>query len=184
MTVDLPTPPLPDETPMTRVLASGRGRAASALLGRARARRGRARRRSRGFGVDTEHAGAQALAQPAALLVAHHDEVQLDLFDAGHREGDAVDLLGQSVGARPGRDRQRDFEEGPSPLRSHRAHEAELTERQVELGIDDRAQRGLELGLVNCCHALPRLGWDLGPGAARARGTKPASPQLEGLVPR
>ena len=92
-----------------------------------------------GVRVDAQHAGAQALAQPGALGVAHHDEVKLHFFDARHSEGDAVDFVGQGVGARPGGDRQRDLEQGPTPLRSHRAHEAELAQSEVELRIDDRA---------------------------------------------
>ena len=87
----------------------------------------------------------QVPAQSRPLVVAHHDEVELDLLDARHGEGDPVDLLGQLVGARPGGDRQGHFEQDAAPPGRTARTRPELAQRQAELGLDDGAQRGLEL---------------------------------------
>ena len=83
--------------------------------------------------------------QRGALLVGHHHELELDLLDARHDQRGPVDRLGQLVGAGPGRHGQGHLDEHPAPARAHRPQQAEVAERQAELGVLDRAQRSLEL---------------------------------------
>ena len=121
----------------------------AAAAARDRARRGRAHaspRRAVAVAVAVaEHAGAQAVAQPGPLLVAHHDELELHLLDPGHGEGGPVDLLGQLVGAGPGRHGQGHLNEHPATAGPHGAEQAEVTEREAELRVLDRVQRSLDL---------------------------------------
>ena len=63
----------------------------------------------------TEHGGAQRDAERGPLVVGHDGQIELDLIDAGHGPGHPVDLVGQFVGGRPGRHRQRDLDAGPVP---------------------------------------------------------------------
>ena len=107
---------------------------------------------------DAEHACPQALAERQALVVAHDHELEVDRLDSGHSRRSPVDFVGQLLEAGPGGHRQRHFYGGPASARPHRAEEAELPERQVQLGLHDGVQRRLELRLV-CCHAFPRLRW-------------------------
>ena len=116
-----------------------------------RARRGRrdrcrARcRRPRREGTVAQHPGTQALAEPGPLAVGHHHEFELDLLDPRHGAGGPVDVLRQVVGAGPRGHRQGHLDQNPAAAGAHGPDEAELTERQPQLGLSDRAQRSLEL---------------------------------------
>ena len=87
----------------------------------------------------------QALPEPGPLLVGHHHEVELDLLDTGDRAGGAVDLLGQGIGARPGRHGQGNVDVDAAPAQAHRTHQAEGAQRQADLRLPDRAQCSFEL---------------------------------------
>ena len=92
-----------------------------------------------------EHAGAQAVPQHGPRFVVHHHEVELDLLDARDAHQAPVDPLGQLVGAGPRRHGQGHLDEHPAPARPHRTDQAEIAERQAQLGVLDRAERSLEL---------------------------------------
>jgi hypothetical protein len=95
--------------------------------------------------VDAEHVAPQRDAQRGALVVAHHRQIELDLFDPGNRPGHPVHLVGQLVSAGPGRDGEGELDSGPTTARLHLAHHAYRPEREVELGIHDGTERRTEL---------------------------------------
>ena len=55
-----------------------------------------------------------------------------------------MDLVGQLVGAGPGGHRKRHLDLHAAPTRAHGPHQAEVAERQAQLGVPDRVQRRLE----------------------------------------
>ena len=172
VTVDLPTPPLPEDTPMTRVLESAARKTGRGSAGRVPVPTVAmpvpvvVRLEVLGLG-DAEHVGPQSPAQRRALLLVHDDELEPDLLHAGNGQGHPVDLVGQFVGARPGSHGEGDVDEHPPAAWAHQAHEVEIAQGPAQLGIDDRADRGLELQFDRLpCTPSSRVG--SGPGRARS----------------
>jgi hypothetical protein len=97
------------------------------------------------LGVAPEHAGPEPMAEARPFLVVHDHEVELHLLDPGHAEGGPVDVLGQLIGARPSRHGQRDLDEHPAPAGSHGPEQAQVADRETELGVLDRVQRSFQL---------------------------------------
>ena len=93
----------------------------------------------------TTHAGPQALPERGPLVVVHHDEVELDLLHAGDRPCRLVDPFCQLFHPGPCRHRYGHLYLHPPPTRPHRSHQAEVAQRQADLGVRDRAQGGLDL---------------------------------------
>ena len=89
--------------------------------------------------------GPQPVPQTGALLFGHHHEVELDLLHSGHGAGGPVDLLGELLGAGPGGHRQGHLYLDPATAGSDGSHQAELTQRQADLGLPDSAHCCLEL---------------------------------------
>ena len=85
------------------------------------------------------------MAQIGTLLLGHHHELELNLLHTGHRAGGPVDPLGELLGAGPGGHRQGHLYLHPATARPDGSDQAELTERQADLGIADRADCGLQL---------------------------------------
>jgi hypothetical protein len=102
-----------------------------------------------GFGLVSvrhpEHVPAQRDAQRGALVVAHHGQVELDLLDPGHRPRHPVHLVGQLVGARPGRHGQGQLNPHPAPPGRHLTQHAGGAERHPELRFDDGTKGRREL---------------------------------------
>ncbi len=119
MTEDLPTPPLPLAIAYTLVSEPGwaNGISRSCL------------------------AAAQPALQLAALLLAHHVEVDLDPADAGQLADGAGDVAGDGVAQRAARHRQPDVDpDGPVGRDLHVLDHAQLGDRAVDLGVVDAGQ--------------------------------------------
>jgi hypothetical protein len=89
--------------------------------------------------------GPQPMAQIGTLLLGHDHEIELNLLDANDRAGSPVDPLGQLLGAGPGGHGQGHLYLHTAAARPYRSDQAELTERQADFGIADRADCGLQL---------------------------------------
>ena len=156
VTVDLPTPPLPDDTPMTRVLDVGSEEGRHGCGGRVPVPAVVVpvavvvRRRRLGA---ADHAGPQPVPQLGPLLVVHHDELELDLLHAGAPTA-AARWISSASSSVPGQAAtgQGHLDLHPAAARPHGSHQAELAERQADLGIPDRARlrpRAV-IGLLPC----------------------------------
>ena len=147
VTVDLPTPPLPDDTPMTRVLESGPRNAGIGAAGAcpwpawscpwpsssvsgstppampARSRCRSPARSSSDITTNSRSTSSTPATEAAALM----------------------DRLGELLGAGPGGHREGDLNLHPAAARPHGAHQTEVAQRQADLRIPDRAHCSLEL---------------------------------------
>ena len=125
VTLDLPTPPLPDATAYTRVSEPGLGE------------------RDDRF----PRVAAQLLAQLGALLVVHHVEGDLDGTGAGHVGDGTADALGDLGLLRAGRGGQihLDVHAGVGVDGDVLDH-AEFGDRPPQLGVDHLGQRGADRG--------------------------------------
>ena len=145
VTLDLPTPPLPDEMSSGRVLDPGCGERDRPTLGV-----------TVGLGLAGGGAGRAVQLDPQvlALLVGHHREVELDVGDAvecGDGVGDPIlDLVAQGASG----DGEGDQDVGGAGVVELGPPEhPEIDDRAVQLRILDRSQRFDEL-VVRDCHAV------------------------------
>ena len=185
VTVDLPTPPLPDDTPMTRVVASGprnAGIGARRDRARGRGRRHRARRRRRCWSASPSMPGPQAMAERGPLLLGHHHEIELDLLDARPRRGPP------GGSPRPARRcRARRPPAGPPRSSTRRRRGCTARTRPRSPSVRPSSGSRTALNAASSCDwsaAMHSLVSDGIRRATRARGRSSASPQLKGLIPR
>jgi hypothetical protein len=91
------------------------------------------------------HVLAQGAPQRGALMIVHHGQVKLDLFNTGNGAGDAMDLVCQFVRARPRSHREGQLNAHPPAADLHLAQHAERAQWQPEFGLDDGAECRFEL---------------------------------------
>ena len=132
MTLDLPTPPLPDEISSGRGLRAGLGERDLAAFGVTVGRR--LPGGGRGIAV-------QGAAQRLALVVGHHGEVELHAGHAVERLDGTGDAVLDLVAQRTSGDREGDEDVGGSAVVELGAPEhPEVDDRAVQLGILDRSK--------------------------------------------
>ena len=121
---DLPTPPLPLATAITRVAGSSE--------------------------IDFSGRAAAKLRRQRRLLVrAHHVEPQLDALHAGHAADVLGDLILERVPQRAAGDRERDRDGDIAPFDLDRADHVELGHGLAQLGVDHALERAQHLVAVN-----------------------------------
>ena len=134
-----------------------------------------------GSAASPTDAGPQPLAERRALLLVHHDEVELHSSTPAtpRRPGGSARPALPCPARRPPGGRPRS---APAAGAAHRSHQAEVTERQADLGIQTASTAASSCDWSTAMHSLVSGGVRIGqPDASEAW---PASPQLKGLIPR
>jgi hypothetical protein len=95
--------------------------------------------------VDPEHVRTQRDAQRGTLVLTHHGQIELDLFNPGYGSGHPVHFVGQLIGTGPGGDGKGELDPDPATPRLHLSQHTHGAKREAELGIHYRTERHAEL---------------------------------------